>query len=87
MSHPLWSTCPRNVRILDSSVSDLEFVRSLKEPCLLSNGFTSKFQFNLFLKDELNEFGMRPVDYEKFLKYFGEKFVLLICINLNGDIF
>lgn len=67
----LWPRSHRKVPSFNQDLLQLDFVRSLKEPCILSKDFTTNFQTDIFLADYKNEHGIKPVDYEKFLSYFG----------------
>uniref|UniRef100_A0A914YPH7 Jumonji domain-containing protein 4 n=1 Tax=Panagrolaimus superbus TaxID=310955 RepID=A0A914YPH7_9BILA len=66
----LWPRSQRKVPIFDKSLTQLDFVRSLGEPCILSKDFTANFKADIFLADYKNEYGIQPVDYEKFLSVF-----------------
>uniref|UniRef100_A0AC34FDT9 JmjC domain-containing protein n=1 Tax=Panagrolaimus sp. ES5 TaxID=591445 RepID=A0AC34FDT9_9BILA len=66
----LWPRSHRKVPSFNQDLLQLDFVRSLKEPCILSKDFTTNFQTDIFLADYKNEHGIKPVDYEKFLSYF-----------------
>uniref|UniRef100_A0A914PGY3 Jumonji domain-containing protein 4 n=1 Tax=Panagrolaimus davidi TaxID=227884 RepID=A0A914PGY3_9BILA len=66
----LWPRSQRKVPTFGNEITQLDFVRSLREPCILSKDFTTNFKADIFLSDYKNEHGISPVDYEKFLNVF-----------------
>lgn len=65
-----WPRSKRKVKLFSKDLTDIDFIRSLKEPVVLNSDFTKEFDFNRWLSYEVNSNNIRPVDYDKFLSDF-----------------
>ncbi|KAE9549984.1 hypothetical protein FO519_006804 [Halicephalobus sp. NKZ332] len=65
-----WPRSEKRLKTFSRDLTDIDFIRSLKEPIVLNPEFTTGFGFDRWLAQETNSNDVRPVDYDKFLSDF-----------------
>ena len=70
MYNNIWPICRKRVAVYDRKLTDIEFCRALKEPCLLNEECIENFPSDLFLHHVPND-EYKAIDYKKFLNICG----------------
>lgn len=78
-----WPRSKRKIKSFSKDLTDIDFVRSLKEPIVLNSDFTKEFDFSRWLSYEVDSNNIRPVDCDKFLSDFG-KFIFRNILYLKS---